>query len=203
MVVLNSDGSLRYVVGTGSGTCGTIYDILYRAGGRIMVGGAVNCWMGEQCRYAEALLPNAEIDLTFDLGTGANGYVGAVAVAADGRIYIGGEFTRYNGIVRRGLAVLHPDGTLDDEEGTGLGFNGVVRALSILPDGRYYVGAVSHAFKVLSGKPWHALGLTTCWIQSSCLGSQSRHIASMYCKMGASLSAARYPLTAALQVSDC
>jgi|GEM_PF-1815969 len=140
MVVLNSDGSLRYVVGTGSGTCGTIYDILYRAGGRIVVGGAVNCWMGEQCRYAEALLPNAEIDLTFDPGTGANGYVGAVAVAADGRIYIGGEFTRYNGIVRRGLAVLHPDGTLDDEEGTGLGFNGVVRALSILPDGRYYVG---------------------------------------------------------------
>jgi len=55
------------------------------------------------------------LDPTFDPGTGPNSTVVAVAVQADGKIVIGGEFTEIDGTPRRGIARLNADGSLDRE----------------------------------------------------------------------------------------
>jgi uncharacterized delta-60 repeat protein len=71
--------------------------------------------------------------------TGLNGVAYALARLPDGRILVGGEFAKYNGVTRRGLCRVWPDGAIDPSFDTGEGFNDEVRALAIQPDGRVVV----------------------------------------------------------------
>ena len=53
-------------------------------------------------------------DVGFDEpSTGANGEIRRMIALDNGTILIGGVFTTYNGVVRIGLARVHPDGSLD------------------------------------------------------------------------------------------
>jgi uncharacterized delta-60 repeat protein len=54
-----------------------------------------------------------DIDFTFNPGTGANDHAMAVHTQSNGRILISGRLYKYNDILRRGIARLLPDGTLD------------------------------------------------------------------------------------------
>ncbi|MBK7946076.1 MAG: hypothetical protein IPJ85_12585 [Flavobacteriales bacterium] len=136
MAVLSSTGDPLLLVGTGSGTSGNILDVVYRPGERIIIAGYVNRWLDEPCRYMEALMSDGSLDLSFNTCTGANGRVGALAVQPDGRIVIGGEFTRYNGTLRRRLARLEADGDLDLSFDPRDGADGSVESVSVQADGR-------------------------------------------------------------------
>ncbi len=71
--------------------------------------------------------------------TGLNGVAYALARLPDGRILAGGEFAKYNGVTRRGLCRVWPDGAIDTSFDTGEGFNDELRAVAIQPDGRVVV----------------------------------------------------------------
>src|SRR5262249_16105831 len=75
-------------------------------------------------------------DLNFD--PGANGSVVSFALQADGRIVAGGAFTTLGGQVRRRLARLYPDGTLDPTFTPAS--SGIVNALALQGDERLLVG---------------------------------------------------------------
>jgi uncharacterized delta-60 repeat protein len=67
---------------------------------------------------AALLIPNAlaapgDLDLSFNSGSGADGWVGFVAIQPDGKVLIGGSFTTFNGVNRNGIARLNADGSLD------------------------------------------------------------------------------------------
>jgi hypothetical protein len=47
--------------------------------------------------------------------SGANGTVHAVAIQADGKVLIGGEFTEVNGFSRNSIAKLNANGAMDEE----------------------------------------------------------------------------------------
>jgi hypothetical protein len=75
--------------------------------------------------------------------------VRAVARHSDGRIVVGGSFTRVNGTDVRGLARLSADGSLDASWSTQLGANAdavfapaTVRALAVDSADRVYVGGI-------------------------------------------------------------
>jgi uncharacterized delta-60 repeat protein len=80
------------------------------------------------------------VDFSFNPGEGANGRVSAVAVQADGKILIGGDFTQVDGVVLQRLARLHVDGYLDTFMNPGDGANGSVMAIGVQPDGRIMIG---------------------------------------------------------------
>src|SRR4030095_73808 len=74
-------------------------------------------------------------------GTGANGSVFTLAVQADGKILIGGDFTSFNGTSRNRFARLNSDGTLDTAFlSTGTGANDQVFALALQSDGKVLIG---------------------------------------------------------------
>jgi len=54
-------------------------------------------------------------------GYGADATVRAIAVQADGKILIGGMFTHFNGVPRRGLARLNVNGSVDSDFNQGVG----------------------------------------------------------------------------------
>lgn len=64
--------------------------------------------------------PGGSVDPRFDPGTGAeDGPVNALLLEPDGRILVGGTFTRFNGAPRRGLVRLNPDGSMDEQFNAG------------------------------------------------------------------------------------
>ncbi|MGE3310481.1 MAG: Calx-beta domain-containing protein [Limisphaerales bacterium] len=89
-------------------------------------------------------------DPTFNPGAWLDGVVSAVVVQEDGRILVGGAFTKANGEARRGLARFLPDGTLDPTLDPGTGPNGQVFALALLAEGDLLVGGT---FTQFGGEP--------------------------------------------------
>lgn len=86
-----------------------------------------------------AILPGWSLDLGFDPGAGANGKVLSLAVQADDSVLVGGEFTEFNGVPRRGIARLNPNGGLDlSFAPSGLSN---VSAIAIQGDGRILLGS--------------------------------------------------------------
>jgi uncharacterized delta-60 repeat protein len=83
----------------------------------------------------------------------ANGTIRAVAVQADGKILIGGDFTTVtpNGgaaVNRSRIARLNPDGTLDLTFSSNANANGPVNAIALQADGKILVGG---AFTMIGG----------------------------------------------------
>ncbi|MPT36501.1 MAG: hypothetical protein E2604_15780, partial [Flavobacterium sp.] len=80
------------------------------------------------------------ISVGYNPGTGANNYVFAMSLQADGKILIGGAFTRYNGIPRARIARLNQDLSLDETfDANGIGFNNVVRSIAVDSNGKIFV----------------------------------------------------------------
>lgn len=72
----------------------------------------------------------------------------AMAVQTDGKILLGGKFNQYDGVTRKFITRLDPDGLLDTSFDAGNGItttlvnaaNAEVRALALQPDGKILVG---------------------------------------------------------------
>lgn len=81
-------------------------------------------------------------------------HISEIVIQDDGQILVGGNFTSYQGIPRKGIARLHPDGQLDTafDLGSGLyiaqGPPGTpllkpsVQTIAVQPDGKILVGGV-------------------------------------------------------------
>ena len=68
----------------------------------------------------------------------ANGPVYAIALQADGKIVVGGQFTQIGGQTRNRIARLNGDGSLD--AGFNPGANGLVNSIALQTDGKIVVG---------------------------------------------------------------
>jgi len=87
----------------------------------------------------------------FGNGEGVNGQVYAIAVQADGKIVIGGEFGSVNGVARQNLARLNADGTLDKS---------FIPQAAEGPNGPVFALAIDAAGNVLAGGNFNLIGNT-------------------------------------------
>ncbi|MBS1583172.1 MAG: T9SS type A sorting domain-containing protein [Bacteroidetes bacterium] len=82
------------------------------------------------------------LDPGFDpgVGTGAGSTLTSIALQPDGKVLIGGTFTQYRSVARRGIARLNGDGTLDTSFDPGADFNSAtVDHILPLPDGKVLI----------------------------------------------------------------
>lgn len=155
---LNTDGSIDLSFNTGLGFDSRIYALALQPDGKVIVGGAFVLFNGETKNRIVRLNPNGTLDETFNIGSGANGNIFVILVQPDGKILLGGNFTRYNGAVVKNIIRLNADGTLDNQFNLGLGPNGNVRAMLLLPNnqiliaGRYseFNGIISNGISRLN-----------------------------------------------------
>lgn len=80
------------------------------------------------------------VDDQFQPGLGADATVRSLALQTDGKILVGGDFNRFDGVILPGLARLHADGFVDRSFNPGRGFAGGVLAMAEIADGRLLVG---------------------------------------------------------------
>ncbi len=76
------------------------------------------------CQPASA--QHGDLDPTFQTGAGANGTVTTILPLNSGKILIAGSFSSYDGIGRKGVAILNEDGSLDTSFHPGTGVIGTV-----------------------------------------------------------------------------
>ncbi|MBV8856154.1 MAG: Ig-like domain repeat protein [Acidobacteria bacterium] len=88
---------------------------------------------------ADYVFKPGSLDTTFQTGTGANQEVNAVALQPDGKLIVGGFFSTYNGVTRRSVARLNPDGSLDTSFDAGMSLDGPVNTLTVQPDGKIII----------------------------------------------------------------
>lgn len=106
IVLLNPNGSVDASFNVGSGPSDSIISALVQPDGRIVLGGAFTTWNGQPASRLMRLLPDGQIDPTFIIGTGASGFIRALAMDSLGRLAIGGTFTTVNGQQRGRVALL-------------------------------------------------------------------------------------------------
>ena len=83
---------------------------------------------------------DGSLDDSFEIGSGANGTIFAIALQADGKILIGGEFEEFNNIQRVRIARMNTNGSVDSSFAGGSGFNDTVLALAVQTDGKIVAG---------------------------------------------------------------
>ncbi|HEX8547179.1 MAG TPA: hypothetical protein VF691_09475, partial [Cytophagaceae bacterium] len=155
---LNSDGSLDKSFDPGSGPSDVIYDILLQNTGEILIGGKFISYNGNAINRVARLASNGNLDPSFNLGAGANDDVYTLAIGNDGKILIGGNFTKYNGVSKNRIVRLSNDGTLDNSFIPLLELDSYIQAIVFQRDGKIltvenslrYLGNIRHHITRLS-----------------------------------------------------
>ncbi|HEX8247388.1 MAG TPA: hypothetical protein VF599_04325, partial [Pyrinomonadaceae bacterium] len=117
-------------------------DLEIQPDGKYVVSGTFTHVNGSFQRRVARINPDGSLDTTFNTGDGfTNGlYVGDVAIAPDGKIYIVGDFQIFNDATRWRVARLNANGSIDATFNTSTPLAGNVATVSILPDGRLFIG---------------------------------------------------------------
>jgi uncharacterized delta-60 repeat protein len=132
----------------GNGIDGVVKAIVLQSDGKILVGGCFQSFNNLPRRSLIRLNPDGSLDLSFNPGTATPDTIFALAVQKNGRILIGGDFSSFSGIPSAGLIRLLPNGNWDNSFSVGTGFDGPVRAISIMRDSLVFIGG---AFSEMNG----------------------------------------------------
>jgi hypothetical protein len=89
-----------------------------------IIGGSFGIYDGYASPCIVRINHNGTIDKTFKSPGTFNGAVYCVTEGRDGKLYVGGTFTRIGDVVASGIVRLNSDGSIDNTFNTGTGFNG-------------------------------------------------------------------------------
>lgn len=139
---LNTNGALDASFNPGSGANSWLDDMALLPDGKILIVGWFTMYNGIARKHIARLNADGSLDPSFNPGLGTDKKINTLALQPDGKILIGGEFSSYDGVPRRGIARLNADGSLDTSfvppsEGSN---NFSVFALLPLPDGKILIG---------------------------------------------------------------
>ena len=143
---VQGDGTLDASFNPGVGANGVVYAVAVQADGKIVIGGTFTSVGGTARTRIARLNADGTVDATFVPTTGCDGDVRTVAIQADGRVVIGGDFTNVNSVSRPRIARLNTNGTLDATFNPGAGFDAMVTSALVQPDGRIVTGGLFTAF---------------------------------------------------------
>lgn len=161
LIRLNTDGSVdASFSGITSGfDSQQVMALAIQSDGKILVGGSFTSYNGAAGApdYLIRLNANGSVDSSFSgITSGFDGTVYTIAIQADGKILVGGQFTTYNGVAGApdGLVRLNSDGSLDASfTGITSGFNGYIEAITVQSDGKILVGGGFSAYNENPGAP--------------------------------------------------
>lgn len=122
---------------------GDVYGIALQTNSQIIAVGNFSVVNNYPRNCIARLNADSSLDITFLNGlVGANGPIQTALVQTDGRIIVGGSFSKINNLNRNGLTRLMTDGTLDSSFNSSAGGDSTIYALAetFLPDRRILVG---------------------------------------------------------------
>jgi len=125
---------------------GAVYSFLVLPGGRTIIAGNFTTVNGQFAGRVARLLPNGQLDSSFNIGTGASAFVRDITRRADGELILTGDFTLFNGQYRKHLAQLSADGELRSGFNPLPGPDAPPSAISLDASGKLLVGGKFTSF---------------------------------------------------------
>jgi uncharacterized delta-60 repeat protein len=129
---LQSNGTKDSSFVTGTGFDSSVNSIAIQSDNKILIGGDFTTYKGLTQNRLIRLDVDGSKDASLDIGTGfSGGDIRAVLVQSDDKIYVGGNFTSFNGSNINRLVRLNTNGSIDTSFNIGSGFNGAVNSVAI------------------------------------------------------------------------
>lgn len=140
---VNSSGSLQPTFNSPVYGSGTINSVLLQPNGRILISGNFFLVNGIARNRIARLNSDGSLDNNFNAGT-ATDAVNFTARNAqpDGRIYVDGSFTTFNGVSRNRLARLNIDGSVDLTFNSNAGPNSLINDIQVQSDGKIIINGL-------------------------------------------------------------
>jgi len=151
---LNSDGSLDEMFDQGTGADAIVRNVVLQPDGKILIAGGFASFNGTSVNRIARLNSDGSLDDTFEIGTGFDNDIYALALQPDGKVVVGGDFSAFDGTPVNRVARLNADGSLDNTFDAGIGPNQRVEDIAIQPDGKILVAG---AFTTFNGAPHNRL----------------------------------------------
>ena len=173
---LNADGSVDTTFNPGSAANGTVNAIAIQLDGRVLVGGSFFQFNGVPLNRIARLNADGSLDAGFTaaIGTGVNNTVKGIALQADNRIVLVGQFTQVSGLTYNRIVRLLSTGALDTTINFGDGANSDVDAVVIQPrNGMIVIGGAftqfndqsyNHIVRLYGGSAVGLAPLGTAWL---------------------------------------
>lgn len=143
---INTDGTFDITFNPGSGANSSINATVIQSDGKIIIGGVFTSYNGTTRNRIARINTDGTLDNNFNPGTGTGGDVNSIAIQADGKIVIGGEFFSYNGTSITRIARLNTDGTLDGSFNPGTGADWTVFSTAVQADGKIIIGGIFSSY---------------------------------------------------------
>ncbi|MBK9076384.1 MAG: T9SS type A sorting domain-containing protein [Flavobacteriales bacterium] len=134
---LYADGSLDTSFDPGTGFLGRVTCLAVQPDGRVIVGGNLYEYNGATIHRIIRLNTDGSGDGSFDVGSGFDNTITALALQPDGKVIVACPNSYFNGQPTDGIVRLNTDGSRDAT------FNGIAPSalsLAVQPDGRILVG---------------------------------------------------------------
>lgn len=136
-----ADGTPDATYNLGTGADGNVSSIVLQPDNKIIIGGEFTSFNGTVKSKIARLNTDGTLDTSFNAGgAGANGTISSIALQNDGKIIVGGTFTKYNGNTITNLVRLNSDGSYNNTLTLGTSFNNSVTAVALQNDGKIIVG---------------------------------------------------------------
>ncbi len=147
MVRLNTNGTLDTTFTTGTAFSSTVLTIELQTDGKILVGGFFANFNGGAVNRIVRLNTDGTLDSSFNTGTSFDAAVRSIKLQTDGKIFVGGVFTTYNGVSANKIITLNTDGTINTGFILGTGFDSDVYHINQLADGKILIGGNFSTYK--------------------------------------------------------
>jgi len=133
-----------------------VWKVLVQPNGKILVGGQFTYFNDFPRNFITRLDDSGELDYDFnangpsDPEPSADSVVFDIALQADGKIIIGGEFQKYNNVSRNRIARLNQDGSLDAAFAPNGGADAAIRSAALQTDSKILIGGSFTSFNSVS-----------------------------------------------------
>jgi uncharacterized delta-60 repeat protein len=152
-VRLNSDGSRDATASSGDVFNGSVNTIVIQPDGKTVIAGDFTTFRGVSSsrKRIVRLSVSGTVDGSFTTGLGADAAIRVVTLLPDGKLLIGGDFTRFHNTYRNNLMQLNSNGTVDTGfNSSGIGADGSVLAIVRQANGSLVIGG---SFSHYNGAP--------------------------------------------------
>jgi len=119
---------------------GEVLTILIQSSNKIIIGGRFGNYNFSNKNYIVGLNTDGSFDSSFNPQTAADGEVSNLALQADGKIIIAGNFERYNDKPAKHLARLNANGIQDISFNPDFDTDNTLKTLLVQPDGKILIG---------------------------------------------------------------
>lgn len=186
IIRINTDGSRDTEFVMGTSFVGSVYGIAVQSDNKIIVWGDFSSYQGTAVSKLVRLNTDWSIDTSFDIGTGFDNTIIAIAIQEDNKIVVGGYFSSYQWETANGIIRLNTWWSIDTGFVTAAGFSNdgwmmpfaVINKIEILKDRKMLVNGEFTTYQ------WNransVIKINTDWSQDTSFDTEDGFNSSVY-----------------------